>query len=88
MGFLSSLRHGLPLLSISDFEPYHSLPDHKKETLRCYALQIAGGNGFASVGQPAPSNEVRRDLAKRGFDPDDMLALRNYIIKLGLMKLK
>ena len=88
MGFFASLRHSLPLLLVSDFEPYHSLPQHKKETLRCYALQISGGSGFKSEGQPAPANEVRRDLAKRGFDPDDMLAIRSYIIRNGLMKLR
>lgn len=86
MGIFASFTHGLPLLSVSDFEPYHSLSEEKRRTLRCYALQLSGGKGFSDDGSPSPERTVRNELARRGHDPDDMLALRSYIIRNGLMR--
>ena len=85
MGLFKALRTGLPMLVMSDFSPYNELSGEQKETLRCYVLHLLTGNGYNSVGDPADPGHVRQQLQQRGFDPDDMLSLRNFLIKNGLM---
>lgn len=85
MGLFKSMRTGLPMLVMSDFSPHNALSGAQKETLRCYVLHVVSGNGYDSTGSPAESGHVRQQLRQRGFDPDDMLSLRNFLIKNGLM---
>lgn len=83
MGIWKSFITGLPTLNLSDFET--PLSQEKKETLLSYALFIAtNGKAFANGASP-PQYEIRRRLAGLGLDPEDVIGIRSYVIRNGLM---
>ena len=83
MGIWKSFLTGLPTLNFSEFEM--PLSAEKKDILLHYSLYIlTDGAAFTDGAQPS-THEIRRKLALRGLNPDDIGMLRSFIIRNGLM---